>query len=625
VSVDVLEPHDARRASAATGLLRTFNQAGVLAAADVHVALRLARLLGEDDETVLLATALAVRAPRLSSVLVDLAAVRETATSDVDVPVDVQALPWPELDPWIAQVAASALVAGEAAPLRLVGSSLYLDRYHEEERFVAAELAARSRDTVPGVDETVLRQGLDRLFSEPAPDLQRIAAAAAVLQRLCLVAGGPGTGKTTTVARILLLLDEQAAAAGAPPPLVALAAPTGKAAARLQEALHEQAVELGLPAAGRERLLELRASTLHRLLGTRPDTGVRFRHGRENQLAHDVVVVDETSMVSLSLMARLLEAVREGSRLVLVGDPEQLASVEAGAVLGDVVGPAADGLRMDPAARERLHRVTGHQAPAEDPPPGVTIGDAIVVLRQGYRFGGLIAKLAESIRTGDAETAIMLLRGGGEDLRWIEADPAERDALAPVRELAVAAGARIAEAARAGDGTAAIEALDDFRILCAHRRGPYGVSAWNAAVEGWLGTGASRAAWPVGRPLLVLENDYGLRLYNGDTGVVVARPDGSGAAVFERQGELVAVSPARLSAVDTAYAMTVHRSQGSQLDAVAVLLPPATSPILTRELLYTAVTRARRSVIVCGPEDVIRAALARRAARASGLTGLLWR
>jgi exodeoxyribonuclease V alpha subunit len=170
-----------------------------------------------------------------------------------------------------------------------------------------------------------------------------------------------------------------------------------------------------------------------------------------------------------------------------------------------------------------------------------------------------------------------------------------------------------------------MQALERFRILCAHRRGPYGVTAWNAAVESWLGGVPSRTAWPAGRPLLVLQNDYGLRLYNGDTGVVIARPDGLTTAVFERQGELVSVSPARLSAVDTAYAMTVHRSQGSQLDAVAVVLPPATSPILTRELLYTAVTRARHLVTVCGPEDVIRAALARRAARASGLTRLLWR
>ena len=218
-----------------------------------------------------------------------------------------------------------------------------------------------------------------------------------MLRRLAVVAGGPGTGKTTTVARIVALLAEQAAAAGAAPPLVALAAPTGKAAARLEEAVQAEAEALDVPDEVRAALRGLEASTLHRLLGRRRDSHSRFRHHRGNRLPHDVVIVDETSMVSLSLMARLVEAVRPEARLVLVGDPGQLASIEAGAVLGDIVGPATGGLVLSAAARRRLEAVTGQPVAAVAPPAGAAIGDGIVVLERVHRFGGGIAALADAL------------------------------------------------------------------------------------------------------------------------------------------------------------------------------------------------------------------------------------
>jgi len=606
------DPWDVRLALRSPAPLREFNDAGVLAAADVHVAVRLARLGGEEEDDVILAAALAVRAPRLGHVCVDLATIRDTVTVDVDLPVDLTALAWPEPREWLGRVGASPLVGvGEHAPadrpLRLVGSLLYLDRYWREERQVARDLRDRAAALADGVDHTLLADGLARLFFDEPPDLQRLAAARAVERRLAVIAGGPGTGKTTTVARILALLDEQAAAAGGPPPLVALAAPTGKAAARLEESVHDEARRLGLAGDARARLLALSASTLHRLLGWRPGSSSRFRHHRGNRLPHDVLVVDETSMVSLTLMARLLEAVRAGARLILVGDPQQLASIEAGAVLGDIVGPAADG------------------------PQEGAIGDGIVVLRRVHRFGGGIARLAEAVRRGDADATLGLLDEAGDDLQWIPVDPAERAAgadLAPVRQALVAAGRRVVEAARDGRGREAIEALGAFRLLCAHRRGPHGVAAWMDRAEGWLAAAvegfAAEGAWYVGRPLLVTENDYGLRLYNGDTGVVVAVAPDRLAAVFERGGELLELSPTRLEAVDTVYAMTIHKSQGSQFDEVAVLLPEPTSPILTRELLYTAITRARRRLILAGPAESVRAAVERPIARASGLRQLLW-
>lgn len=632
--IAVGEPFDAGLALGATGLLRAFNEAGVLSAADVHVGQRLGRLGPETDEAVLLAAAFAARAPRLAHVCTDLATVRDRVTVDVESPVDIAALPWP--DGWVDAVSSSGLAAigvdGVAdRPLRLLGSRLYLDRYWREERQVAADLRARGALEATDVDHGLLSAGLSQLFDGEAPDYQRLAAATAVLRRFAVVAGGPGTGKTTAVARVLALLHDQAAHAGQRPPLVALAAPTGKAAARLEEAVHEEARKLHISEDARRWLLGMSAGTLHRLLGWQPGNRSRFRHNRRNRLPHAVVVVDETSMVALTLMARLVEAVRPTARLVMVGDPDQLASVEAGAVLGDIVGPAAMGLLLGAAARTVLSEVTGQAVPATDPPAGAAVADGIVVLRHVHRYGGAIAKLAAAVERGDADGVIEVLSGDHDDVAWLPVDvaTASRNALGPVREAVVVAGRRVSAAANAGRGREALAALGAFRLLCAHRRGPYGVSTWTTHVERWLTAGvdgfSSTTGWYVGRPLLVTENDYGLGLYNGDSGVLVAHGNAGGArAVFERRGELLELTPQRLASVDTVYAMTVHKAQGSQFDQIAVLLPDPTSPILTRELLYTAITRARQRLILVGTEATVRGAVERPITRASGLREALW-
>ena len=358
---DVVERFDARLARGASGLLLEFNDAGVLAAADVHVARRLAELVGGTDDSVLLAAALAVRAPRIGHVFVDLERIHETATVDVDDPIDLTTLPWPVPSTWISSVQASGLVGPDLRSSSKAARSTSTATGERSSRSPPTSRHSPAPD--PTVDMDLLADGITRLFTGEAPDArQKQAAAAAVLRRLAVVAGGPGTGKTTTVARIVALLEEQALAAGAAPPLVALAAPTGKAAARLAEAVHGEAARLDVDPAIRARLLELEASTLHRLLGWKPGTHSRFRHDRGNRLPYDVVIVDETSMVSLSLMARLTEAVRREARLILVGDPGQLTSIEAGAVLGDIVGPAAERPRMSSGgtrrrrAGDRLHR-----------------------------------------------------------------------------------------------------------------------------------------------------------------------------------------------------------------------------------------------------------------------------
>ncbi len=622
------DPFDVGLARRAGGLLSVFNRAGVLAAADVHVALRLGALAGTDDQWVLLGAALAVRCPRVGHVCVDLTTVRSTVSADADERVDVHALPWPGGDEWVGRMRASSLV-GEDRPLRLEGALLYLDRYWSAECDVATDLLARATLPVDGVDIQVLRHGLGVLFDgDQEPDLQRLAAAAAVLRGMSIIAGGPGTGKTTTVARFLALIDEQASAAGRRPPLVALAAPTGKAAARLEEAVKQEAQRLPISAEQRGRLLGLQGQTLHRLLGWSPNH-TRFRHHRLNRLAHDVVVVDETSMVSLSLMARLVEAVRPEGRLVLLGDPEQLSSVEAGAVLGDLVGPATSGLRMRERARLALTEATGQEPEAIAPDPDTPIGDGIVELRRVHRFGGAIANLADAIRQGDADATLALLQQEADEVHWLPVDVAVApELLGDVRRAAVTAGRQVWEGAREGRATDAIAALGSFRLLCAHRRGPEGATVWTSRIEGWLRTEiegfGTEGPWYTGRPLLVTANDYSLRLYNGDTGVLVTNVGGRVVAAFERGSGVVEVSPSRLASVDTVYAMTVHKAQGSQFDTVAVLLPGPDSPILTRELLYTGVTRGRSRVIVAGTEEAIRTAIERPITRSSGLRSRLW-
>ena len=612
--------HDVRLAIRARGLLADFNAAGVLIAADVHVATTLGRLCEESNDDVLLAAALTVRAVREGSVCLDLAEPRRGA-GDVDDPADLAALPWPEPSAWLAACARSPLIAvgidaPAGRPLRLIDDLLYLDRYWREEQLVRAELDARTSRTPPDVDTERLRAALDRFFPDPPPDLQRLAVAACVTGWVTVIAGGPGTGKTTTVARLLAVLSTTLDARRR----LALAAPTGKAAARMQEAVSEEFVRLA--GEGVEVPTAPQASTLHRLLGWRPDSHSRFRFNRHNHLPYDLVVIDETSMVSLTLMSRLLEALRPDTQLVLVGDPDQLASVEAGAVLGDLVRR-----RSQPAVGDRSDRLI-NLVPADVQPADEVESELrkdVVRLRTVHRYGSAIAELAEAIRRGRADDAVEVLRRGSPEVEFVETDlDARRPAsLEGLRADVVDSGRALIEAALAGDGFAALQAMDRHRLLCAHRRGTYGVARWSQQVESWLGAAVDGFApdreWYIGRPLIVTANDYELGLFNGDTGVVIDRGASGPTAVFTRGTDVLEVAPNRLDSVQTVHALTVHRAQGSQFARVSVLVPPPESALLTRELLYTAVTRARQSVRVVGPEAFVRAAVDRPVVRASGL------
>ncbi|SKB09779.1 exodeoxyribonuclease V subunit alpha [Aeromicrobium choanae] len=543
-----------------------FVAAEVLTPGDALMTARLGRITGESAPLPLLALAFALRAVRHGSTCFD-------PRQDPEVP----GLAWPDAEAWLEAVRASGLGRVLVAEHDL----LYLDRYRELEVALCDDLAARAATTPPALDEQRLTADLDRLFPGDEHLDQRAAAERAARVATIVLTGGPGTGKTTTVAGVLAILQAQSLATLGRPLRVALTAPTGKAAARMREAVVATAARLALTDDERAWLTGLPSSTMHRLLGWRHDNHTRFRHDRNRRLPHDVVVVDETSMASLEHVARLLEALRPDTRLILVGDADQLASVEAGAVLHDVVAGWSS--------------------------------EHVVRLTRSHRFGAGIGRLAAAVRDGDADTAVDLLTAGEPSIRLV--DPARAHAelestLLPLARDLVAAG-------RSGDEATALARLARHRLLCAHRDGPHGATTWNDHVTAWLRPDVGYDEWYPGRPVLVTRNDAPLAVFNGDAGVVVARDEH---VLVALDGDPVReLATSRLPDVQTGYAMTIHRSQGSEFDHVTVLLPGAESRAMTRELLYTAITRAVTGVTVIGTPEDIRTAIGRRVARSSGI------
>ncbi|MFZ0531286.1 MAG: exodeoxyribonuclease V subunit alpha, partial [Propionicimonas sp.] len=527
----------------------------------------------------------------------------ETGPSGTDEDaVGVPAELWPQLQPWRQAIAASPLVNLGAAPagdrpLRLVDDLLYLERYWQDESEVATELLQRRARHPAPIDPQRLAAAVAELLTGATDADQAVAATMPALTAVTVIAGGPGTGKTHTLARLLSMLWRTMPTA----PLVALAAPTGKAAVRMQEAL---AAELGaIPADLAGPIGQLQATTIHRLLGWVPESRTRFQHHRANPLPHDVVVVDEASMVNVTLMARLLAALRPQARLVLVGDADQLAPVEAGPVLADIVAtPAPAGTE----ARRALQAV------------GLPDSGTVVRLRHNYRSVPAISQLAAAVIAGDPVETLRLAGSGVDGVRF-----AERVEDTDLRSEVVGAGRAMVTAARVGLAEQALARLESHRLLCAHRSGPYGVSHWSRQVEAWLSQAIEgfdpSLPWYPGRPLLVTGNAPDLGLYNGDTGVIVRTEGGDLRACFARGSRLHSVSPFLLEGVQTIHAMTVHKAQGGQFEHVTVILPPPDSPLLTQELLYTAITRAKTRVTLIGSAEALQQAVQRPARRASGL------
>jgi exodeoxyribonuclease V alpha subunit len=516
---------------------------------------------------------------------------------------------------------------GQFTPLVLdENDRLYLYRYWKYEQELAKMLRERAAGR-PDVDIPMLRHGMDRIFGEKEEkdtDWQRVAAAAAVRSRFCVVSGGPGTGKTSTVVKIIALLIEQAKEESL---RVALAAPTGKAAARLKESIRGAKGGLGI-ATEIIDLIPDDVSTLHRLLGVIPGS-CRFRFNRTNQLPFDVVVVDEASMVALPLMAKLVDALLPRARLILLGDRDQLSSVEAGAVLGDICD-TGNAHRFSPDFCRYVREVTEDSLePGGEEENGPVLADSLVILEKNYRFGSGsgIGAVSRAVNAGDSDEALRLL--SDEICTDITMKSLSSiNALERSLEMVILDGYRdyLAEE----NPETALAAFDRFRVLCALREGRYGVDGFNNAIERLLaakGLITPDLRWYRGRPVMVTVNDYTLRLFNGDIGITLSDPEKPGnLAVFfpASDGGIRKVSPFRLPEHKTAYALTVHKSQGSEFDSILLILPTFDNPVLTRELLYTGITRAKSAVEIWGEEAIFAGAVSRRIDRESGLKNLLW-
>lgn len=632
--------------------LQRLEAAGALRLVDAEFA-RLLQRLGASDE-VALAGALAMRAVALGHsgfVLHDAAGL--LAQLDID-------LVLPEHEAWAMALRDSALVGGNPdrpdLPLVFEHGRVWLRRYARYEQELATRLLASAAQPPVAIDPDWLRLRLAQLFTGAdltTHDPQAQAAASALRNRLTLITGGPGTGKTTTVARILVLLHEAAARDGEPVPRIALAAPTGRAAARLAEAIDAvlgQDLAAGRIDSDTAAAIPREAQTLHRLLGWQPGR-VGFRHDAGYPLPFDAVVVDEASMIDLPLMAKLMAAVPAQARLILLGDPDQLPAVEAGDVLGALCAASEGNAAL---AAQRVHLVRGY--------------------RQTGATG--LGELARSIRDGDSASVFALLESATQqpppsprpsspsqamaergpsaeapspsalstNASWVDS-PLPQDTLFDAHSSAREGKVRrdgvlwqsgnanalahslrdfalptYAQLAQAPDPAAALQLADRMRVLCALREGPFGVRAWNAWFAEQLG---ARAPLFHGRLLLITANSYRHGLYNGDTGVVWNDADGQPVAWFEQGGVLRAWHPAQLPTHDSAFATTVHKAQGSEFERIALLLPDHDARVLSRELVYTGLTRARAGALLWASTDILEGAIARRSRRDSGLVARL--
>ncbi len=635
-------------------LLTALHRSGTLRTLDHAFAQTLSRLDTDTPDLVLAGAALASLAvasghagldPARASILLD---PRDGPPPQLPDPTDWQrAL---AASRWIAQPAPEDPSAADC-PLVLEHGLLYLRRYREYERRLAQGLRRIAAQPLPAFDVAALAPLFAQLFPLPAAtegsprgregarragegtsapdhptDRQAQAAALALRRALLLVTGGPGTGKTTTIARLLLLRIAQAQATATAAPRIALAAPTGRAAERMAESLRTavvRALDHGIDPA-LAAALPAGASTLHRLLGVIPDLP-RFRFDADNPLPFDLIVVDEASMVDLPLMCKLVEAVADGTQLILLGDADQLPSVEAGDVLAAILQAAGPGDALQQDDAQALQPLLGHTN--ADTHTGGLAGHRVHLLR-GYRQaqGFELAPLADAVRAGDADTALALLRSG--ELAGVHFHEDRDDPLATRRDALLAHWRALADAE---DPAHALRDAARLRLLTAVRAGAQGARGLNARIEQLLaesGSGARRlgaaSPWFHGRLLLITENSYRHGLFNGDVGICLRDAQGALVAWFEGEGDgqVRGFHPAALPAHESAFAMTVHKAQGSEFDDVWLQLPTRDARVLSRELVYTGLTRARRTLHLAASETVLRAALARHAARISGLA---WR
>ncbi|TQN57833.1 exodeoxyribonuclease V subunit alpha [Raoultella planticola] len=525
-------------------------------------------------------------------------------------------------DDWSALLLASEAVSdGERpTPIVLCGDRLYLNRMWRNELTVARFF--NEANQVVDVDEALLAQTLDALFpASDEIDWQKVAAAVALTRRISVISGGPGTGKTTTVARLLAALIQTTRQ---PRCRIRLAAPTGKAAARLTESLGEALRRLPLTDE-QKALLPTEASTLHRLLGAQPGSQ-RMRYHAGNPLHLDVLVVDEASMIDLPMMARLIDALPEHGRVIFLGDRDQLASVEAGAVLGDICAWVNAGYTAGRAAQ--LERLTGHPVPAGESDVAGALRDSLCLLQKSYRFGSHsgIGSLARAVNNGDRHGVRATLRQAFEDIVLHPLSTTE-EYEAMLEQSQAGYGRYLQLLRERAEPEALIAAFGEFQLLCALRDGPFGVSGVNEQLEQMLNrrraiTLPRHSRWYEGRPVMISRNDSALGLFNGDIGIALERGEGLRVWFPMPDGSIKSVQPSRLPEHDTAWAMTVHKSQGSEFDHAALILPAKIVPLVTRELVYTAITRAKQRLSIYADEQVLTQSIVARTERRSGLADI---
>ena len=520
-------------------------------------------------------------------------------------------------------LASSAVGDGSGAtPLILHDSRLYLNRMWWNERRVA-EFFAR-QDEPPEADEARLAHALESLFppgGDAEVDWQKVAAAVALTRRISVISGGPGTGKTTTVARLLAALVQMIDGDKC---RICLAAPTGKAAARLTESLGSALRQLPLNEQ-QKALLPEEASTLHRLLGAQPGSQ-RLRHHAGNPLHVDVLVVDEASMIDLPMMSRLIDALPSRARVVFLGDRDQLASVEAGAVLGDICAWVNAGYSPDRAAQ--LSRLTGSPVPCGEGSAATTLRNSLCLLQKSYRFGSQsgIGQLAAAVNRGDKNAMRAVFHQGFSDIERKPLNSA--DAYQVMIEEALDGYSHyLSLVSSHAPAEAVISAFGEYQLLCALREGPFGVSGLNERLELALVrqrrvSRLPHSRWYHGRPVMISRNDSALGLFNGDIGIALDQGQGIRVWFPLPDGKIKSVQPSRLPEHETAWAMTVHKSQGSEFEHAALILPGQSVPVVTRELVYTAITRARKRLSLYADERVLEQAIATRTERRSGLEAL---
>lgn len=534
----------------------------------------------------------------------------------------------PDLQSWERALSKSEIVGnpGDFKPLILdEGGRLYLHKLWHYEYSLAQELIRRSKIQASDVDNELLKKGLDRLFPDPPKDevdWQRVAAAMSVKQKLSVISGGPGTGKTSTVVRILGLLLEQIQAK-AESLNIALAAPTGKAAARLKDSIMNAKEGLDVSDKIRSEIPE-KAHTIHQLLGARRHSS-QFRHNADNPVPYDLVIVDEASMVDQALMSKLLDALLDDTRLILLGDKDQLASVEAGSVLGDVCSINQNQFSEQAVSwLNQLELNIPESYIKEDPKP---LTDHITLLTKSYRFGpdSGIARLADAVNAGRVEKATNTLESDDfADVSLVSIEM-QSDLETILRQHIVE---YFRDIVQGNSVKQSLKAFNRLRILSPHRKGPRGVAFLNQYVEKILqdeGLIPKYERWYHGRPVIIDVNDYSLRLHNGDTGICLLDDDGTKKVYFRDEDSIRGIAPGRLPDHDTAFALTVHKSQGSEFEEVLFVLPHKPSKVLNCELIYTATTRARTKISVLGERKILHQGVEKQLQRSSGLKPRVWK